>query len=879
MIRPIYTSVSNAKITPCDKKGQIIKSDPIPLLRNNYLGEYRTELEKAKVRKNLGIADGSVIEWGNISGYIEDNADLKEALAYQLPEHLKDVIKEDFSTVKGALGWAIEYLSTFVMDTESIAWLKQETANIRQIIQEQESEIYEQIEVLSKDIYNNSESIVHIKNSIQEINTQIEKINENLLNIDVDANILAWIKNASSNSIQLTDDSKLEVKISNYENNAITVDESGLYVPNLSTEVNTASQNIEQLQTNVQEIINTYVTKEDLGGGDFNFVKQDSFDQHVEQANITFDKINQELLRTVKTGEDGHVDTLYVNQISKDNEDGNIKITDSFEVTTGVPLDIRTVVKHSDNLYKISPDVAYLGMTVSNIDNGNIYMLIDKSKISEKSGWKASYESIQIITCTQEQYDEWSNNTTEDFKPIDESKSYLHEETYYYIYEDDHGQYYLSSAWGADIEKRVNSKASSESVNALYEKVEADIKNLANNYTDTETLIANYVNVSELDLGNPDSYISRLISNYYTSKQADEKFVTKESLRGGNTEGDDDFIFVTQNQYSKDQEELRDELDKTLKLDGEGSLSSISVGQIKSQDGNLTVEVKETGLYIGEDPIATESIVPKIVTLTEEEYNNLVEENNINDDVYYYIYNSEDPDLIYVTAKRLKNYSTTIQYQTWVNSNFYTIQQIDDIVTSLQAGTNDQLSGYYTNAQTDAKFLSKNEAIDVYSTKSDLQNLESEIEQNYVTIAMLKGDNSEDDDFMFVTQNQYSQDKDSLAQEISTKKINIQESEENKIQLTTQDNRLCVSDEKIAFVNEVPKIELMTQTDYDQKVELGEIKDDVYYYTYDEEGNPKNIYITLDYLQKYYVSKYELSSRIQGLEDRIRALETATTNN
>jgi hypothetical protein len=45
-------------------------------------------------------------------------------LAYKLPEHLKDVIKEDFSTVKGALEWAIEYLSTFVMDTESIAWLK-----------------------------------------------------------------------------------------------------------------------------------------------------------------------------------------------------------------------------------------------------------------------------------------------------------------------------------------------------------------------------------------------------------------------------------------------------------------------------------------------------------------------------------------------------------------------------------------------------------------------------------------------------------------------------------------------------------------------------------------------------------------------------------
>ena len=45
MIQPIYTSVSNADIKPCGKKGHLIKSEPIPLLRDNYLGEYRTELE------------------------------------------------------------------------------------------------------------------------------------------------------------------------------------------------------------------------------------------------------------------------------------------------------------------------------------------------------------------------------------------------------------------------------------------------------------------------------------------------------------------------------------------------------------------------------------------------------------------------------------------------------------------------------------------------------------------------------------------------------------------------------------------------------------------------------------------------------------------
>jgi len=33
-------------------------------------------------------------------------------------------------------------------------------------------------------------------------------------------------------------------------------------------------------------------------------------------------------------------------------------------------------------------------------------MLVDKSKINEKAGWKASYESIQIIACTYAEYKE-----------------------------------------------------------------------------------------------------------------------------------------------------------------------------------------------------------------------------------------------------------------------------------------------------------------------------------------------------------------------------------------------------------------------------------------------------------------------------------------
>lgn len=129
---------------------------------------------------------------------------------------------------------------------------------------------------------------------------------------------------------------------------------------------------------------------------------------------------------------------------------GDATLGVALTVETPKPLDNRTVVNNLDELYSIPEKYTYQGMTVANIDNGNIYMLIDKSKIKYKEGWKASYESIQIITCTEAEYKEWSENTTDDFRPIDESKTYLHAETYYYIYEDslDDDQFYLSAEWG-----------------------------------------------------------------------------------------------------------------------------------------------------------------------------------------------------------------------------------------------------------------------------------------------------------------------------------------------------------------------------------------------------------------------------------------------
>ena len=44
----------------------------------NYLGEYKTEIDKARVRYNLGIPDSLSFKWGNIGGTIENQADLMQ---------------------------------------------------------------------------------------------------------------------------------------------------------------------------------------------------------------------------------------------------------------------------------------------------------------------------------------------------------------------------------------------------------------------------------------------------------------------------------------------------------------------------------------------------------------------------------------------------------------------------------------------------------------------------------------------------------------------------------------------------------------------------------------------------------------------------------
>lgn len=589
-------------------------------------------------------------------------------------------------------------------------------------------------------------------------------------------------------------------------------------------------------------------------------------------------------------------------------------------VETPKPLDNRTVVDNLEELYSIPEKYAYQGMTVSNIDNGNIYMLIDKSKIKYKEGWKASYESIQIIACTEAEYKEWSANTTEDFKPIDENKTYLHAETYYYIYEDslDDNQFYLSAEWGKKIEEQLKQKALNTTVVQIRNDLDQTIQNLSK-YATLEELTANYAPKADLDLEDPESLLSKALSNHYTKQETDDIFVTKESLRGEGIEGDD-FVFVTKKQYDEDQQAIQSELDKTLKVDGDGSLESITVGQIKSPviegEDQLVVDVKSDGLFVGEDQFAMMSDVPNLVTLTEEEYLKLVEDGTLEPDTYYYVYDVTNDAKVYITKEYLdQNYHTTHQYQSWVATNYYSKSQIDEIVAGLQKlgsyVTTEDIKAYYTSQQVDEKFLTKENAQSTYATQQSLTELSGQIAEEYVTKDSLRGDSPEtgDDDFIFVTQNKYQQDQTAASQEFNTKLLKseqietsditiqkivekevqqgtteespgdivIEQTIESSINLTTEDNRLLASGKQVALIEEVPKLVCLPQTDYDNLVENNKTENDTYYCTYREKDIQDTGYVRSEYLTEKYYTKAEVEALIQEavseLQKKIDAIQ------
>lgn len=67
MLNHTHISIKNDGLVNCGKKPYIPKK-PIHLSKENYLSEFKTELEKKKVLANLGISTTGVqLEWEDVS--------------------------------------------------------------------------------------------------------------------------------------------------------------------------------------------------------------------------------------------------------------------------------------------------------------------------------------------------------------------------------------------------------------------------------------------------------------------------------------------------------------------------------------------------------------------------------------------------------------------------------------------------------------------------------------------------------------------------------------------------------------------------------------------------------------------------------------------
>ena len=227
-------------------------------MKSNYLGEFRTQLEKAKARKNLGIGDEFLLTWGNITGRIEDNKDLTAFIENQWKyEYVSPYIQKEIKNVKQALDYALHYVSTYEANDQAVNKLSQKFDTLT-------SHVDEVQEQLQNNINLNSTRISDIQNNIQSINNLISDINEDLKTINVDENIYNWVKQnlEQSSTIyfkEITDAEEvtfqiIEVKISQKEKNALIVKEDGIYVEDFSQDINSIKEHQTQIDKSLVDL-------------------------------------------------------------------------------------------------------------------------------------------------------------------------------------------------------------------------------------------------------------------------------------------------------------------------------------------------------------------------------------------------------------------------------------------------------------------------------------------------------------------------------------------------------------------------------------------------------------------------------------------------
>lgn len=335
----------------------------------------------------------------------------------------------------------------------------------------------------------------------------------------------------------------------------------------------------------------------------------------------------------------------------------------SFSVQTPKPLDCRTVVSTTQELYTIPVEIAYEGMSVSNLEDGYIYMLVDKTNITNSDGWVASYKALQLVSCTEAEYTEWKKNTTGQGTAIDSEKPYLHNDTYYYIYEDsieNKDTYYVNQEQYQRVWNLASSKADNTSFLALQKKVESNNTNITTNYLTKEDATNTYINKSFLE-GTAETTLKEVTDKYQTAETSDSKYLKPSNF--GVDDVNTQFSFLNTTAFEEYKSTVTEQLDTKITKNSRATLESLMVNTIQNTLGN-TMSIKTDGIFYGTEKLAKVSEVPKWMCLSQEEYKQLETDGALQDDTYYLTYGKNADDSGFVTAdlleRQIKSISNTI---------------------------------------------------------------------------------------------------------------------------------------------------------------------------------------------------------------------------
>lgn len=149
MVQTVYTSARDVDVRKCE---------PQTLLRSNYLSEFRTEAEKLKVCRNLGITAGEDFIWKNLKGEVSDSESLVKYIAdefkYTNPKY------PTISNVKNALDYILTQINDYPQFKVSIKALEAKN------------------DILEAKISDNTDLITTVNDRINDLSENLSKLDE-----------------------------------------------------------------------------------------------------------------------------------------------------------------------------------------------------------------------------------------------------------------------------------------------------------------------------------------------------------------------------------------------------------------------------------------------------------------------------------------------------------------------------------------------------------------------------------------------------------------------------------------------------------------------------------------------------------------------------